>query len=97
MVDTNSRRHVVERTILGICGSTLVVLPAMLNWIDASDPLNASRWVPWGYGATLMIAWGIAIWAAAREPDPHWWGCLFKSVGVPGSIISLGQVFQVPT
>ncbi len=95
MLSTNSKAHIAIRSGLGFCGATIVVLPPLLNWMDATDPLNATKWVVWGYGVTLMITWVLSICITAWEPERHWWPCFLKSVGLPAVLISLGSLSQV--
>lgn len=98
MTHTNSRRDIAERVGLGVCGATLVLWSAVANWIDSTFYTvhdEAVKAVEYGAGIALIIAWVMAIWATSREPEPHWWGCFFKAVGIPGSIVAAGRAFQV--
>lgn len=96
MLSTNSTAHIAMRAGLGFSGATIVVLPAFLNWMDATDPLNAPKLAVWGYGGVLLIAWILSICITAWEPEKHWWACFLKSIGLPALFVSLGALSQVP-
>ena len=95
MTSTHSKTDIAIRIGVGFSGATIVVLPALLNWMDATDPLNASKLAPWGYGVTLVITWVFSICITTMEPERHWLPCLLKSIGLPALLISLGSLSQV--
>ncbi len=96
MTATNSRFEFAERLCLGICGATLVLLPAYFNWLRATSALpEAVRYYEYGGLIALIIAWLITVWATARQLDPSWWRCFFQAVGIPGTVLSLGKLYAV--
>lgn len=95
MTSTHSTIDIAKRAGVGFSGATIVVLPALLNWMDATDPLNANSMAVWGFGVSLVITWIFSICITASEPERHWFPCFIKSIGLPALLISLGSISQV--
>jgi hypothetical protein len=99
MTHTNGCRDRLERLGIGLAGSTTVVGPPFASWYDTTFPIGnaplAVHAVTWAAAVLLFISWIGGIWMTYREPDTVW-ECIIRSVGVPGILVALMRVSQLP-
>ena len=96
MTSTNSQEDRWTRLFWGFVGATAVVSTPLARsidlWISSPAPVLV---VQYAAALMLMISWVGALHLAYREPEPHVWNVFFKSVGIPGTIVAVGNAFQL--
>lgn len=82
----------------GFLGATLVVGPSLASWWDvkvAPNQLSDVKMVSYMSALSYALCWVATLYLAYKEPDPHWWNVFFRSVGVPGTLLSVTGAVQL--
>jgi len=96
MSSTDNLQDRLKRLLWGFIGATLAVGPPLASWVDTkySGQSNVPM-VEYMTAFILFISWLAAMYLAWMEREPHVWNVFFKSVGVPGTLVAVGHVFQL--
>jgi hypothetical protein len=97
MTTTNSFAHIAERILMGFLGASITSVSPFVNWFESNFQWTSTgvQVTQAGVAIALVLCWAAALYIAAREPEPHLYGSLFKAAGLPGVLSGLAHILQV--